>query len=89
MALETMRPASGSSQPSRRHIPPRVSDNEQVLRGPLSCGVFVGLFGGGGGEQFGGEGLELFDGQAGGVFGEEAFHVQRQVVVQARGWCRR
>ena len=53
-----------------------------MLRRPLLRRLLVGLFGGGGGEQLSGEGLELFDGQAGGVFGEEPFHVHGEVVVQ-------
>ncbi len=55
----------------------------QMLRRPFAGGFVIGVLGGGGGEQFGGQRFELFDGQPGGMVGEEPFQVQCQVVAQA------
>ena len=62
-------------------MPFSVSEKLRCCAGPLARRLIVGRLRRRGGEQFSRDGLELFDGQPRGVFGEEAFHVQREVVV--------
>ena len=62
-------------------MPSNVSDRLNRCAARFFAASLSDVSGAAAAKQFGGDGFELFDGQAGGVFGEEAFHVQCQVVV--------